>query len=133
VLSADERELLAFHAEHGCLVLLAEVLGRADPFIFLPRRLLRRRHTAVDFLHFPGIPALHLIHCRNVDAFIRLAGPLGRTLLKLGWPLVVVDANAPLPGLYGKYFANWGPKYFKGPEPPKLGDLSYCEWVLFGP
>jgi hypothetical protein len=133
VLSAEERELLAFHTEHGCLALLAVERGIAEPFIFVPRRLLKRRLATGDLVCFPGIPALHLIYCRKVDAFIRLAGSLGRPLLKRGWPLVVVDASGPLPGLYGKYFANWGPKYFKGPEPPRSGDLTYCEWVLFGP
>jgi hypothetical protein len=121
LLSADERELLSFHAEHGCLALLAVERGAVEPFIFLRRRLFRRR-----------VPALHLVYCHDVDSFIRLAGPLGRTLLTRGWPLVVIDASAPVQGLYGKYFAT-GPKYFKGPRPPKIGDLSYCEWVLFGP
>jgi hypothetical protein len=133
VLSADERELLTFHAEHGCLALLAVERGAVEPFIFQPRHLLRRHFPALPLVYFPGLPALHLVYCRGVDGFIRLAGSLGRTLLNRGWPLVVVDASAPLPGLYGKYFANWGPKYFKGPHPPKTGDLAYCEWVLFGP
>ena len=33
----------------------------------------------------------------------------------------------------GKYFAEYGPKYFKGPAPPRLGDLSYTELVILGP
>jgi hypothetical protein len=37
-----------------------------------------------------------------------------------------------LPGLVGKYFPDRGyPKFFKGSERPRIGDLTYSELVLF--
>jgi hypothetical protein len=53
-------------------------------------------------------------------------------LLRRGLPLVILDANGPVRGLVGKYFDQTMPKYFKGPEPPRLGDLAYTETALFG-
>jgi hypothetical protein len=49
------------------------------------------------------------------------------------WPIFMADANGPVPGLVGKYLAEHGPKYFKGPVQPTLGDLSYTELVILGP
>jgi hypothetical protein len=49
------------------------------------------------------------------------------------WPICIADANDPVKGLVGKYFAGHAPKYFKGPAPPALGDLSYTELVILGP
>jgi hypothetical protein len=43
---------------------------------------------------------------------------------------VILDANGPIPGLYGKYRANM-PRYFRGPDRPRLGDLAYTEAALF--
>jgi hypothetical protein len=49
-----------------------------------------------------------------------------------GRPLVIIDSNGPIPGLVGKYFSNKAPKYFKGPDRPRFGDLAYTEAVMFG-
>ena len=48
-------------------------------------------------------------------------------------PTILLDATEKIPGLAGKFLANRGPKYFKGPQRPRLGDLAFCESVLFGP
>jgi hypothetical protein len=34
--------------------------------------------------------------------------------------------------MVGKYLAGKMPKYFRGPDRPRLGDLSYTEAALFG-
>ena len=47
-----------------------------------------------------------------------------------GRPFVLIDANGPIPGLPGKYFGGKSPKYFKGPTPPRLGDLAYTEMAM---
>ncbi len=121
-LSDEERELLASHVEHGCLALVIHEKRNAHPFVFLKRTVLK------------GLfPTLQLIYCRDIKDFQRFAGPLGRELLRRGHPTVLVDARAPLPGLIGKFMRNRGPKYFKGPERPRLGDLAFSENVLFGP
>ena len=76
-------------------------------------------------------PCAQIIYCRDVGDFIRLAGPIGRFLAPRGLPLVIVDANGPIPGLIGTYHRD-RPKYFKGLLRPRLGDLAYTEYALFG-
>jgi hypothetical protein len=44
----------------------------------------------------------------------------------------MLDANGAIGGLVGRYFDGIMPKYFKGPRPPRLGDLAYTEAALFG-
>ena len=47
---------------------------------------------------------------------------------------VTIDANGPLVGLVGRFFADRRPKYYRGDGgPPRLGDLAETELVLFGP
>jgi hypothetical protein len=120
--TAQERDLLIAHVECGCLAYI--VLGKreAHPFVFLPRRLLKGL-----------LPTLQLVYCRDISYFQRYAGPLGRELLRQGHPTVLVDASEKIPGLVGKFFKDRGPKYFKGPARPRLGDLAFTENVLFGP
>ena len=76
------------------------------------------------------MPFARLVYCRDVEDFVRFAGPLGRYLVRRGFPLVVLDANGPVPGLIGKY-SNDFPKYFKGPDKPRLGDMAYSTRVIF--
>ncbi|MCC3247194.1 GNAT family N-acetyltransferase [Methylocystis sp. WRRC1] len=121
-LSIQERDLLSSHVKHGCLALVVRERRDAHPFVFLPRRVLKN-----------VLPTLQLIYCRDISDFQRFAGPLGRELMRHGHPTVLIDASEPLPGVVGKYMHNRGPKYFKGPERPRLGDLAFSESVLFGP
>lgn len=121
-LTAEERNLLASHAEHGCLSYVVHEKREAHPFVFLPRRVL-----------WGMLPTLQLIYCASIADLQRFAGPLGRELLQRGQPTVLIDTSAPLPGLVGKFMRNRGPNYFKGPERPRLGDLAFSERVLFGP
>jgi hypothetical protein len=121
-LTEQERDLLSNHVEHGCLALIVQAKRSLYPFVFLPRRM------------FKGlIPTAQLVFCRDLSDFQQFAGPIGRALLRHGHPTVLVDASEPIPGLVGKYFRDRGPKYYKGPERPRLGDLSFSESVLFGP
>jgi len=121
-LTAQERDLLTSHVEHGCMALIVHEKRNAHPFVFLPRRVLKR-----------VLPTLQLIYCRDIGDFQRFAGPLGRELLQRGHLTVLVDASGPLAGLVGKYARDRGPKYFKGPDRPRLGDLAFSESVFFGP
>jgi hypothetical protein len=115
-----ERDLLRDHADYGCMSLWCETPGRAHPFVFRERR--------VKGL----ISCAQLIYCRDVEDLVRFARPLGVYLARRGRPLVILDANGPVRGLVGKYFDQAMPKYFKGPAPPRLGDLAYTEAALFG-
>ena len=114
-----ENDLLAQHARFGCLSLVVEHRGESHPFIFQKYRVKRL------------LPTYRLIYCRDTAEFVRFAGNLGRFLLKRGKPLVVLDANGPLPGLVGYYTERRGRKYARGPHVPKLGDLAFSEGVFF--
>jgi hypothetical protein len=117
---AADQDILLQHAAHGCTSLWCATSERAYPFVFRPR-LVR------GFL-----PCAQLIYCRDVADFVRFAGPLGRVLAWRGRPFVVIDANAPIPGLLGWYGHGTMQKYFKGPLRPRLGDLAYTEHAVLG-
>jgi hypothetical protein len=122
LLPAPERDMLAEHAALGCRSLIVVADGQKHPFIFARRRILRRT-----------IPCEQLIYCRDLAEFVDFAGPLGRFLLARGVFVVVTDANIPLSGLVGRYLPDNGPKYFKGPATPRVGDLSFTELTILGP
>lgn len=121
-LTAREKYILDSHLELGCKAFIVTTGQALHPFLFMPRRMLRGL-----------LPTLQLIYCRDIADISRLAGPLGRTLLSSGHASVIIDANQTLPGVAGKFFMNRGPRYFKGPEPPRPGDSTFTELVLFGP
>lgn len=116
-----EEELLLKHAAHGCISLWCVTSKHAYPFIFRPRQVKRI------------LPSAQMIYCRDIAEFVRFAGPIGRFLALRGRPFVMIDANGPIQGLIGAYSRSWmPPKYFKGPERPRIGDLSYTEYGLLG-
>jgi hypothetical protein len=118
--SSGERDILIRHAEYGCLSFWCVSPEGAYPFVF-------RAH-----LFKAVLPCAQLIYCRDIADVARFAGLIGRHLLAHGCPIAVIDANGPVPGLQGRYFDGWKPKFFKGPEPPRLGDLADTEAALFG-
>jgi hypothetical protein len=121
--SRDEQadhNLLMDHAEYGCISLWCETADRAYPFVFRP--------SVVKGV----IPSAQLIYCHDVDDFVRFAGSVGRFLAYRGRPLVLVDSNGRIPGLIGKYLDAKMPKYFRGVDRPRLGDLAYTETAMFG-
>ena len=74
-----------------------------------------------------------MIYCRDIAEFVRFAGPIGRFLALRGRPLVLLDANGPIPRLIGAFRRGWmPPRYFKGPQRPRLGDLAYTEDAVLG-
>ncbi len=79
------------------------------------------------------MPHAQLVYCRDFESYVQLAGPLGRFLLLRGIPLILSDANGPVPGLMGRYYGDWGVKFARGPHLPHLGDLSYTDWAMFNP
>jgi hypothetical protein len=114
-----EAELLRRHLDYGCIGLVVTAGGRHYPFLF-------DLHWKYRFLRLA-----YLVYCPNVDDFVHLAGPIGRHLVRRGYPFVVVDANGSIKGLIGRYWDS-APKYFKGPNRPRLGDLADTEQVIFG-
>jgi hypothetical protein len=115
-----EREILLTHADYGCTSVWIRTADRAYPFVFLPR------------IVKGCIPCAQLIYCRRIEDFVRFSKTIGLFLLSRGRPLVLIDSNGPIPGLFGKYIEGVAPKYFRGPEPPRLGDLAYTEAAMFG-
>jgi hypothetical protein len=113
-----ERELLLAHAKYGCVCLICELSGNLYPFVFALRR---------KFL----VPLAHLVYCRDQMDFMLLARPLGKFLGRRRLALVILDSNGPIQGLIGRYFAIY-PKYWKGTDAPRLGDLAYTEIPMFG-
>jgi hypothetical protein len=121
-LHKEERDILLEHQAYGCISFVIRERNDIHPFVFLRRRVF---HEA--------IPTAQLVYCRGIEDFVRLSRVLGRALAWRGQFLALVDANEPVPGLVGIYRANRGPKYFKGPERPRIGDLAFSESILFGP
>src|SRR5262245_12306715 len=115
-----EHELLTEHARFGCVSFWCVNTDGAWPFVFRPRALKR------------VVPCAQLIYARSMDDVVRFAGPIGRFLAMRGRPLVVLDANGPIPGLIGRYLDARQPKFFRGPDRPRLGDLVYSETAMFG-
>jgi hypothetical protein len=113
-------EVLLRHAALGCISLWCATSEHAYPFVFRPRLVKGR------------IPCAQLIYCRDVAEFVHFAGPVGRFLARGGRPFVIIDANARIPGLFGWFQRDKMPKYFKGPQRPRLGDLAYTEYALLG-
>ncbi|HTW89501.1 MAG TPA: hypothetical protein VMD75_16005 [Candidatus Binataceae bacterium] len=118
-LSSSEVDLLLAHASYGCVSLICSSANRRYPFVFMTGR------------KYGLVPYVHLVYCRALEEFVRFAGPLGRFLMRHGFPLVILDANGPIRGLIGTYSAA-PPKYFRGPDQPRLGDLAYTEQPMFG-
>jgi hypothetical protein len=117
---ARDQDILLRHAALGCVSLWCATADRAYPFVFR-RRFVRRI-----------VPCAQLIYCTDIACFVRFAGPIGRLLARRGMPFVIIDANAPIPGLAGWYSGGKMPKYFKGPLRPRLGDLAYTEHAVMG-
>jgi hypothetical protein len=124
-LSETEVELLTRHARYGCLSLVCRTpTGGALPFILLPMRI-RRGWIAP--------PAMQLIYCRDIACYVECAGAIGRALIPHGKFSVILDSNGPVAELTGVFSKARGRKYFKGPNPPRLADLTDTELVLYGP
>ena len=115
-----DQEMLLQHAEMGCVSFWCVTAERAYPFVF-------RRRFVRDV-----VPYGQLIYCSDVADFVRFAGPIGWFLARRGLPFVIIDANAHMPGLAGWYSHGNLPKYFKGPQRPRLGDLAFTEYAVMG-
>jgi hypothetical protein len=121
--SLPEYPLLRDHVGAGCIAIVCETPEGPQPFLFL-----RRRMKKAPF----GLA--QLVYCRSTDEFVRCAGPLGRRLaLVHAIVFVLCDSLAAIPGLVGPFFGGRTPRYFRGPQAPRLNDLSFTELVLFGP
>jgi hypothetical protein len=114
-----DRQLLEDHARYGCVGFWCSADGRSYPFVFA-RRVVK------------GLPCAQLIYCRDIEDMVRFAPAISRRLARAGCLFIIADARGPLRGLWGRFFAGAGLKYFKGPVTPRIGDLAYTEAAMFG-
>jgi hypothetical protein len=121
LVNPQELELLRYHAGFGCLSVISRVAKRWSPFVFIPNGFVVKGTTRLALL----------VYCCSIDEFVANAGPLGRYLLRCGFPAVALDATGPVPGLAG-YFTSGPCLLYRGPDRPRLGDLAYTELVIFG-
>lgn len=119
-----EADMLADHAAAGCLALLGEAPDGPVPFVLMNARGRQGRWW---------MPAMQLVFARSVSDVRRFAAPLGRILMRRGRPFLLYDADDS-GGLEppGVTLGARAPKYFRGTQRPRLGDLAYTEFTIFG-
>lgn len=115
-----EAELIRDHLALGCLCFAVEWGGEVYPFVLAKPRRLR------GFLL-----AAQLLYCRSLEIYARCAGALGRALIRLGIPAVLVDSEDPVPGMPNRRINRQQKRYVYGPHPPRFGDLAYTELAIF--
>jgi hypothetical protein len=111
--------ILLDHKSYGCMSLICDYGGERHPFVF-------GLHLRYGF-----VPIAHLVYCRDLNHFLRLAGPIGRFLAIRGYLFVIFDSNGPMREILGKYFGR-RPRYRKGGDQARLGDVAYSEQPMFG-
>jgi hypothetical protein len=112
--------IAAKHVAMGCLAFVSQHEGKKCLFLFVRRKVKN------------WIPAAQLVFCDSIDAFRACARALGGALAKHGLLLIICDANGRLEQVPSIYFHGKVPKYFKGPDTPRIGDLSFTEIPVFG-
>ena len=118
-LTTEEITLLLDHAAYGYIGVVVVSGGRRYPFVFEQGRQFRVLRSA------------YLIYCRSVEDLVRFAQPLGLFLARRAIFTITIDANDRIAGLLG-WYQSATPKFYKGPNPPRLGDLAYSERVVLG-
>jgi hypothetical protein len=119
-LPQGEREILMDHQAFGCRAFIGVSGDAWHGFVTTQARVLRER-----------APCERILYCRDLETLSRFGGAIGAYLAKCGTFVCLVDADEKIPGLVGRFVADREPKYFKGPEAPRLGDLAYSEVALF--
>jgi hypothetical protein len=81
---------------------------------------------------FKLLRCAQLVYCRDIDSFVQFARPIGLHLARKLRLFVMLDSNGPIPGLVSRYYFGETPRYFYGPDRPRMGDLAYTETSMFG-
>jgi hypothetical protein len=118
-LSETEGEIVADHLRMGCDVLRLET-GRRAGLLIHRRKWIKR-----------SVPSSQVI-LADPDLMKELAGPVMRALASRGSLMALCDVDQTRVPTVGRVFRR-GARYFKGPDAPRVGDLSYSELAVFGP
>ena len=118
-LSEPEGQIAEDHLRMGCDVLRLETDVQAG--LLIHRRKWIRR----------SLPCSQVI-LADPKLMIELAGPVMRALARRGSLLALCDVDQAANPAIGRVFPQ-DIRYFKGPAPPPVGDLSYSELAVFGP
>jgi hypothetical protein len=118
-LSERDRQIAEDHLRMGCDVLGLETDVRTDLLIHRRKWIKRLLPCSQVILADPGL-------------IIELAGSVMRALARRGSLLALCDFDQTAKPASGRVFPR-GIRYFKGPAPPPVGDLSYSELAVFGP
>lgn len=118
-----EAGLLDDHLGYGCSCFAVEAAGEVRPVVLLPVRARAGRYP---------LPIMQLVYCRDASDVPRFAGAIGRWMVGRGAVALLLDGGVPA-GMVGRSNVRRGRKYARGPHPPRIGDLSYTEIVVFGP
>lgn len=118
-----EADMLADHAAAGCLALVGEAPEGPVPFVLMNARGRQGRWW---------IPAMRLVYARSARDVGRFAAPLGRILLRRGRPFLLYDGDGSGCEPLGVTLDGRAAKYFRGAQRPRLGDLAYTEFTIFG-
>lgn len=116
-----ERHVLAEHAALGCTALVWSHGEAVEPLLLTPKTIANG-----------NLRCMQIVYCRSSQGVVCGAGALGRYLMRRGALFCLIDTSAPIRGLRGRYFPDRGPKFYRGPNPPAPGDLSFTEIALFG-
>jgi hypothetical protein len=114
-----EREILAEHDAMGCRAFVAMCDGAAFGFVSSPTRVLRGKLGCEQIIYF-----------RDAQTLVRFASAIGAYFFTRLNFLCIVDCNEPIEGLVGRYVPSRSLRYFRGPAPPRVGDLAYTELVM---
>jgi hypothetical protein len=118
-LSPEEITVLLDHSAYGFISLVVTAGKHRHPFVFEPTSRFRLLRSA------------YLAYSRDIEDLVRFAGPIGRYLARRGFVTIELDANARVPGLLG-WYRETTPKYYKGTERPRYGDIAYSERAVLG-
>ncbi|MGI3902135.1 MAG: hypothetical protein ACRYGP_15620 [Janthinobacterium lividum] len=118
-----EAKLLDDHAGFGCSSLAIVSGGELYPLVLAPARARGGRWP---------LPLMQIVYCRDMADLSRFAGAIGRWMMLRGFVGLILDGE-PSAGLRGLHRVRRARRYVKGPHPPRVGDLSYTERVIFGP
>lgn len=114
---AHHARVLEDHASLDCRSVVLETDAAPIPLVLLPRRVGRI------------VPVAQLIYCESLADLSRHGRALMRWARRSGFAGVLIDADGPVPGFRGRYYAGKAAKYIRGATPRYDVEHTYSEMV----